>query len=305
MDFKIRKSDLLFLSICIFLIAFNALTIGLRSDHLMMIGVFVLCYFGHDNSRKLLIAISPFILYGIIYDYMKLFPNYLVNEVSIQEIYNAELSMFGILYEDVTVIPCAYFELVQTDFLNVMTGAFYLCWIPVPFAFTIYLFFVDKSLLFDFLICFFTINILGWIVYYAYPAAPPWYVANYGFDLDFNVASSAAGLLSFDELLGLNIFENIYTQNSNIFAAMPSLHAAYPMPVFYYAIKHKSKILAFFSGIIVVGIWFSAVYTYHHYVIDVIAGFICGSLGIVIYEWIVIKTNFIQKIKNKYLLIIK
>jgi len=61
---------------------------------------------------------------------------------------------------------------------------------------------------------------------------------------------------------------------------MPSLHAAYPLTVFYYGIKYRLGRINILFAAIMAGIWFAAVYSGHHYVLDVLAGIGCGLMGI-------------------------
>ena len=42
-------------------------------------------------------------------------------------------------------------------------------------------------------------------------------------------------------------------------------------------------------GIITVGIWFTAVYTSHHYIIDVLLGISCALVGFVIFEKVLMR----------------
>ena len=65
---------------------------------------------------------------------------------------------------------------------------------------------------------------------------------------------------------------------------MPSLHSAYPLIVFYYGLKNKLGVANIFFGIVMVGIWFAAVYTSHHYVLDVLAGITCAITGIFLFN---------------------
>jgi membrane-associated phospholipid phosphatase len=146
-------------------------------------------------------------------------------------------------------------------------------------------------------------NILGFILYYSYTAAPPWYVELYGFEKDFSITSSEAGLANFDALFGIKFFHELYTRNSNVFAAVPSLHAAYPIISFYFAWKKRMKIASILFAAIVIGIWFSAIYTRHHYIIDVILGVLCSIVTLFVYEKIVLKTRinrWIDSYLNRY-----
>ena len=82
-----------------------------------------------------------------------------------------------------------------------------------------------------------------------------------------------------DSLLNIDLFHRIYTRNSNVFAAMPSLHSAYPLVAFFYTLKTGRKWLMILFGTVCIGIWLSAIYTNHHYVMDVIAGILVALIG--------------------------
>jgi inositol phosphorylceramide synthase catalytic subunit len=87
-------------------------------------------------------------------------------------------------------------------------------------------------------------------------------------------------LQRFDAMFNVSIFQSLYSKSSNVFAAMPSLHAAYPLIVLYYGIKNKLGYINILFALITAGIWFAAVYSFHHYILDVIAGILCCIAGI-------------------------
>ena len=132
---------------------------------------------------------------------------------------------------------------------------------------------------------FLLVNLIGFAGYYIHPAAPPWYAMNYGFEPILDTPGNVAGLGRFDELLGCSIFNSIYGRNANVFAAVPSLHAAYMVVALAYAVMDRSKkwLIALFA-VILVGIWWTAVYSGHHYLIDVMLGISCALLGIFVFE---------------------
>ena len=277
------------------------LLIGLKTDQLVLAGIFNICYFLSATSRKFILGFSIFIVYWIIFDYMKAFPNYRFNAVHIQDLYNNEKSLFGIGAGSSRITPNEFWIANQNSFLDVMTGIFYLCWIPVPLAFAAYLFFKDKKLFLQFAFTFVFVNFIGFIIYYAYPAAPPWYIQLNGNNFIANTKANTAGLARFDSFFNVTIFTNLYTKGSNVFAAMPSLHSSYPLIVFYYGVKKKvrSLMVAVFAAVML-GIWFAAVYTSHHYVLDVLAGIICAGIGIVLFQKALLKNTLFNKLLEKY-----
>jgi len=170
--------------------------------------------------------------------------------------------------------------------LDIMAGLFYLCWIPLPLVFAGYLFYKDKEAFFRFALTFLTVNILGFIIYYVYPAAPPWYVQQYGFGFNPHTPGNTAGLGRFDQFFHASVFSSLYAKSSNVFAAMPSLHASYPLIVLYYGIKTRTRWGIPLFALIMVGIWFAAVYSSHHYLLDVLAGIACGLTGIALFNYL-------------------
>lgn len=258
--------------------------VGFRSDELVFVGLANGLFYASNITRKFLIAYLTFAGYWILFDYMKAFPNYNYATVHMADLYNTEKSLFGVHSNGVLMTLNEYFKLHSSTFIDVMTGLFYLCWIPVPFGFGVYLFFTNRRECLLFTLTFVLINLVGFVGYYTYPAAPPWYIQQYGFVFHPHTHEGIAGLARFDNYFHADIFGGIYTKGSNVFAAMPSLHSAYPILVFYFAFRNRMRVATVIFGIVMVGIWFAAVYTSHHYVLDVIAGISCSVIGIALFN---------------------
>lgn len=264
----------------------TALCIGLRPEHLLIAVVFWALFFAGKASRKLAVALLPFFIFGISYDWMRVYPNYMVSPIDIKGLYEAEKSLFGLSFGDVTLIPCEYFALNHCSTADFLAGIFYLCWVPVPIAFGLWLYLKGyRSVYLRFALVFLLVNLIGFAGYYIHPAAPPWYAMNYGFDPVLDTPGNVAGLRRFDELLGWAVFDSIYGRNANVFAAVPSLHAAYMVVTLVYAIINRCRkwLIALFA-VIMAGIWWTAVYSGHHYLIDVLLGILCAMLGILFFE---------------------
>lgn len=280
-----KKTILTATAASVLYLVLSAILIGFKTDQLFLVGLFNLLFYLSDRTRRFIIGFSAFIIFWIIFDFMKAFPNFRYNTVHIESIYHAEKSLFGIHMADGTVLtPNEYWRAHATTLLDVLAGICYLCWIPLPLAFAGYLFYKDKVSFFKFAITFLTVNLIGFVIYYGYPAAPPWYVQQYGFIFNAHTPGNVAGLGRFDEFFHVKIFAGLYAKSSNVFAAMPSLHASYPLTVFYYGIVTRRRWWNLLFGAIMVGIWFAAVYSSHHYVLDVLAGICCGITGISLFN---------------------
>lgn len=266
-------------------LAVSYVVVGFKGDQLVLIFLCNALYFASWPTRKLITGFSVFVVYWILFDYMKAFPNYRFNTVHIASLYHAEKSLFGFSSHGAVLTPNEYFALHPTTFLDVVTGLFYLCWVPVPLLFAGILFFRDRRLFFHFALTFFLVNLIGFAGYYLYPAAPPWYVARQGFAFVADTPGNTAGLGRFDAFFGAPIFAGIYSKSSNVFAAMPSLHAAYMLIVVYFGIRSRMRWYIGVFALIMVGIWFTAVYSSHHYILDVLAGILCAILGIFLFRY--------------------
>lgn len=278
------KASLLVLLFSVAYLLLSYFLIGFKVDQLVLAGLFNFMYYLSPITRKFILGFTVFIVFWIIFDYMKAFPNYEYNNVSIREIYQLEKTIFGFNFNGVRITPNEYWLIYNNSALDIAAGIFYLSWIPVPLAFAGLLFFYRKREFFYFSLTFLLVNIIGFCVYYIYPAAPPWYVQQYGFEFIANTKGNTAGLYRFDEYFGVQIFKGLYEKSSNVFAAMPSLHSSYPLIVLYYGIRNKLGWINWVLSIVVVGIWFSAVYSSHHYVLDVLAGVACAIVGIFVFQ---------------------
>jgi len=269
----------------------SSFLIGFKSNQIILVLIFNVCFYASMITRKFILGFSIFIVYWILFDYMKAFPNYLYHSVSIEHLYRLEKSIFGIHFSGKVVTPNEYWLLNSRPVMDVIGGFFYLMWIPVPLAFAAYLFFRDRKQFLLFSLTFVLVNLLGFVIYYLYPAAPPWYVQLHGFKFIAHTPGNTAGLARFDKFFNAAIFKSIYSNGSNVFAAMPSLHSSYPVIVLYYGLKNRLGLMNILFAVVMFGIWFTAVYTSHHYVLDVLAGILCAATGITLFNWLLRHTK--------------
>ena len=271
--------------------------VGFKTDQLLLVFIFNSLFYLSNGTRRFIIGFSIFIVYWILFDYMKAFPNYLYSRVHIEDLYDAEKSIFGINLHGLVVTPNEFWRVNHNSFLDVLTGIFYLMWVPVPLALAVYFFFKNKREFVLFSLLFVWVNLIGFMIYYLYPAAPPWYVEAYGFKFIAHTPGNTAGLARFDAYFNITLFKGIYSKGSNVFAAMPSLHSAYPVVVLYFGLKNKLRLINVFFFTVMFGIWFSAIYSSHHYALDVLAGIGCAGIGIFTFNIVFRKTRLGNMIK--------
>lgn len=269
---------------------------GIRPDHHLFIWGLLVLFFFNKTSRNLVLAFGFILLYWFIFDSIRLIPNYEINPpLHIEEPYLAEKSWFGISTSEGILTPNEYLDQNFTyTFLDIYTAIIYLSWIPIPLIFSFYLFFSkQREKMVNYLFGFLMVSQVGLIIQFIYPAAPPWYVDKYGFTEILNTPGNPGRLIEFDKYFGTHLFEGMYSLNANVFAAIPSLHCAFPIILIFFSWKYKFHKWLTLGIILMFSTWFSAVYTFHHYIIDVICGVGTSLITIGIYQ-LLMKT----KVKN-------
>ena len=296
------KEGAVCLAVLLVWLGVTATCIGLRPEHPVMALLLFCLFLLTDSTRRLVVALLPFAIFGISYDWMKIVPNYEVNPIDVAGLYSAEKSLFGISSVSGLLTPNEFFAIHTCSIMDFMAGVFYLCWVPVPIFYGLWLYFKGKSDAYvHFSLVFLFVNFIGFAFYYIHPAAPPWYVALHGMEPVLNTPGDVAGLGKFDQMTGLGIFNALYARNSNVFAAMPSLHSAYTLVAFLYAVRFRSgKVWVTALAIITVGIWFTAVYTSHHYILDVLGGIACALAGFLIFEYGLMKIPAFSRFIGNY-----
>ena len=295
--------EIIVLVVCLGLwLAITATFVGFRPAHPLLAILVTALFCLHPQTKKLVIALMPFVVFAVSYDWMNICPNYKVNPIDVQGLYEAEKSLFGISTASGVLTPNEYFNIHNCSFMDFWAGVFYLCWVPVPILFGLSLYFTkQRAVYLRFALVFLFVNLIGFCGYYIHPAAPPWYVMKYGFEPILNTPGDVAGLGRFDAMTGLGIFDFLYSRNSNVFAAVPSSHSAYMVIAFYYSLKAQyPNWLRFIFGVIMFGIWFTAIYSAHHYVIDAILGAGCAVLGIFLFEKVLLKWSPFNRFIQRY-----
>lgn len=243
-------------------------------------------------ARAFFFSLWPMMLYGICYFSLALIPHN--SHIDIQPLYNLERIVFGITADGLTGVDgkatitfAEFFNTYHYLAADIISGICYLCWVPVPCLFALYLYFMGfHKYALRFSLAFLSMNLIGFAIHIIHPTAAPWYVIEHGFALLPDTPSNAAGLLRFDALIGYPMFENIYKSSTNVFGAFPSLHAAKMSMVCLYSsllFEHDRRPSLFVwvavSMLITLGTWFGAVYTAHHYIIDVLGGILLTAMG--------------------------
>ena len=247
---------------------------GLHGEHYILAGGLVFVSLWSDWTRRWSKVVLPILLYASVYDSMRFYADYIRSPtIHVREPNDFDVRFFGIQVDGRVLSPPQWWQLHTQPVLDFVTGLAYfvLFFVGESIALALWLYGHgrEKRAL-RFIWVFVVTNFVGFTLYYIYPAAPPWYVADHGFAVDLSVRASAAGALRFDKIVGLPLMEGFYGKSADVFGAIPSLHVAYPFLAACYGFSLKRfRYLAVPYWLLVC---FSAVYLNHHYVLDMIVG---------------------------------
>lgn len=269
--------------------------VKVRPDHAFLILFIVVLVL--RQAKAFLRDWSPFIGAWIVYDMMRGVADDLRARVWVEGLYNLEVKLFGWLShgEAPPIYSITFQENHAGSFikglLDNVSSTCYAMHMGAPLILGWILWHTahDRRLFYKFAVCFTVVNLLGFATFLSLPAAPPWYVAEYGFaqpPAEFK-GHGAGSLINFDEKVGFPLFENLYRRmNPNRFAAFPSLHASYALLVFIFALRrYRWKALP--AVLYPIGMSVGAVYLVHHYIVDLIAGYAYVAMALLLGEKVI------------------
>lgn len=246
--------------------------LGIRPEHLALVGFVLTAYYLGEKSRRLVLDLLPFASFAALYDFLRIYPKAWAGPIHVVGPYRLEAALFGFIWNGEKIIPTEFFRTHTHPLLDLAAAVAYSLHIVVPLAFLLYARVKDPLLARRFAWAFLAANLIAFVLYVTLPVAPPWYVEQHGMASgDWSAAGSAAGLTGFDRLIGIPYFQTFYAKSAWVFGAVPSMHAGFPVLVILYAGRILKKGLIPLYVFLVL-VWFSAVYLRHHYVIDLLAG---------------------------------
>lgn len=265
-------------------LAFVTFAGRLRGEHVLADALLVLLAWMGPRAHYFLRGGLPAWGVGMLMDNQRLWLG-LRGTIHTGDLWALERSLFPATVDGAASTWPAWFNTHHNAVLDALCGFAYATYLVEFFA-LLGLFFFVKSPRFEKLAwAFLVVNVIGIVTYVLYPAAPPWYVLQYGpGPANLAAAPSAAGAARFDALLGITFFAKFYSRNPNVFGAMPSLHAAYPMLVLWHVWDRGWPWrvgAAAFSALVC----FSAIYLTHHYILDVSAGLLAALVACGVVEF--------------------
>ncbi len=256
-----------------------AATGSFRGEHLVFIIGMPALVLASDATRRLLQALYPLACVGLLYDTMKYVQYVGITPARVHDcdLRAAEARLFGI-GGGRTVHD--WFAVHHTTALDLLCAVPYGTFIYAVVLMAVYLYVRDFAAVQRYGWTFLLMNVLGFVTYHVYPAAPPWYFHAHGCTVDLGAhAYEGARLAHVDALLGVRYFHGFYGRSHDVFGAIPSLHVAYPLLILREGWRYFGHALRTVAVLYALLMAFGAVYLDHHWILDVCLGVLYVSVA--------------------------
>lgn len=211
--------------------------------------------------------IWPALLYVVLYDQARNIPVRFRPAINTEILVRWEQTLFG-------GFPHQWLGDHHNAVLDILAAIPYQFHFVVPLVFVVYLWRRHRTVVSRFALAYAVMN-FAWMItaLFILPTTSPWYYERFGLaPADYSMIGDAAALLRVDTLLGIPLFENIYRQSAMVFAAFPSMHAAWPTLVALFSrslVRSRTLILLW---LYTAWVWWAAIYLQHHYAVDILGG---------------------------------
>ena len=216
--------------------------------------------------RNTILYWSPFVILFLAYEAMR----GIVDELSANVIYMLPIDFEQKLFGNVLTISFqnfvnANFSLASINIINLIAAFLYSLHFIAPMVFAYILFLKHKKEFLDFSIAMIILSYAALFTFLLFPTAPPWMASENGYidDLEHVTVNIA----------NLPIATLYVWINPNPIAAIPSLHAAYPLLITLFCIKlygKKAFILFTFPFLMLLAL----IYLGEHYLLDALIGYL-------------------------------
>lgn len=240
------------------------------------------------RSRQFIKDWSVPVVLLLSYDYLRGLAPKLTESVNIYPMINFDKIIFGNL--PTNSLQSIFYSGGAVHWYDYLGTALYMSHFIVPMLIGFIFWIKDKVYFRNYFLALLILSYGAFITYILFPAMPPWMAAQKGLipevykvmDKVFINLPRSVDLPSVYKLVG-----------ANLVAAVPSLHAAYPLLTLLFLIKkYKTKGLFFLPYVF--GIWFSIVYFGEHYVFDIAIG---ALYAVFAYVLVIYKDVLWQKVK--------
>eukprot|EP01095_Lingulamoeba_sp_RSL-Kostka_P007572 TRINITY_DN2428_c1_g2_i1.p1 TRINITY_DN2428_c1_g2~~TRINITY_DN2428_c1_g2_i1.p1 ORF type:complete len:364 (-),score=61.49 TRINITY_DN2428_c1_g2_i1:1040-2131(-) len=236
-----------------------------------------------------ILLITPMIVWLGVFQFAGIIPSDVRPVIDVHTLPFMEGMFFGssLLYK---LVP-------RNDFLVVFAAIPYVMHFSLPVIYTLWLFKTNKKP-FVFLWFFGLLNFFGVMTHMFFPTAPPWYTAKFGQEpANYEIPGDPGRFKRVDMIFDIPIFDTLYGNSPVVFGSFPSLHAGWPFLIAVYtSIMNVPFFNSYSKWAYVFWVWWAALYSKHHFLVDVLGGAVYTIVVIYFSERILQRGFIVKKI---------
>jgi hypothetical protein len=231
------------------------------------------CIAPQQGPRRFMLAWWPMVLFWLGYDSMRFCSDSLLSRASIEPPLRWEQTFFPAPGGEIWPFLFSRWResnagdnwVAVASMVSNLVYFSHICAVPL---FLLGLWLRRRDLLFRRIVWSFSVlHVAGLLTYMAYPAAPPWWVYENGMTQPTPQHHLPMGSVSG------SVPRQLFQFSANKFAAIPSLHGAYPFLLTLVLLVHGSSrrsvaLAACYTALM----WFACVFLNQHYIIDLVIG---------------------------------
>ena len=228
------------------------------------------------------------------YDYLRGLVPSLTQGVNIYPMINFDKAVFGSL--PTNSLQSVFYTNGTVNWYDYLGAGLYMSHFIAPMLFGFIFWLKDRDTFQKYFLSLLLLSYAAFFTYILFPAMPPWMASQKGLIPEVSKVMDRV-FISLPKAIDLpSVYQFV---GANLVAAVPSLHAAYPLLTFFFLVK-KFKALGFLILPYILGIWFSIVYFGEHYVFDIVAGalYAVAAFCLVLYFQKIIKIFTYAKIRR-------
>lgn len=200
------------------------------------------------------------------YDYLRGLAPKLTQAVNIYPMINFDKTIFGIL--PTNSLQSIFYSDGAIHWYDYLGTALYMSHFIVPMLVGFVFWLKDRECFKGYFLALLLLSYSAFITYIIFPAMPPWMAGQQGFIPEVAKVMDKVFANFYQPINLPSVYKFV---GANLVAAVPSLHAAYPLLTLLFLVK-KFKAKGFLILPYVFGVWFSIVYLGEHYVFDIVIG---------------------------------
>jgi hypothetical protein len=268
------------LTICAY-IALCGVTHTLKLHHWFLLVVIPVSFIATERGKQFFTDWWPVFGFWFVYDRLRLIQPFLLDRVAVSWPFHLESSLFG--WMGGGDVPAhawrAWLASISGNWTGILISDLaQFIYLSHLFVLPLLLFYYwiggnkrqsDRTSFIRYVRAFTFLHFVGMLIYVILPAAPPWWISLNGFAQPTNELITQT---SMNAAMDGKIVQGMIKSASMWFAAIPSLHGAYPVLLTLLAWRNRNRVMTVVWIVYGILMFATTVILNQHYIIDLFAG---------------------------------